>query len=76
MVVLHTCNNEEVPIKNEEARVLTRFCVVFFFSRSRAVNSEVSDGILPNFELIQSLIVVLVTCKNEEAPIKMNELEC
>ena len=35
-----------------------------------AANSEVSDGILSKFELIQAFIVVLVTCKNEEDPIK------
>ena len=29
MVVLHTCNNEEDSIKNEDARVLTRLYVVF-----------------------------------------------
>ena len=29
MVVLHTCNNEEDPIKNGDARVLTRLYVVF-----------------------------------------------
>ena len=33
-------------------------------------NYEVSGGILPKFELIQAFIVVLVTCKNEEDPIK------
>ena len=39
MVVLLTCKNEEVPIKNEGARVLTRLIVVgFFFRRSRAGN--------------------------------------
>ena len=38
--------------------------------RSRAANSKVSGGILPKFELIQAFIVVLVTCKNEEVPIK------
>ena len=43
---------------------------VFFFRRSRAANSEVSGGILPKFKLIQAFIVVLVTCKNEEDPIK------
>ena len=32
MVVLHTCKNEENPIKNKDARVLTRLYVVFFFS--------------------------------------------
>ena len=41
-----------------------------FFRRSRAANSEVSSGILPKFEVIQAFIVVLVTCKNEEDPIK------
>ena len=29
MVLLHTCKNEEDPIKNEETRVLTRLNVVF-----------------------------------------------
>ena len=56
-------------IKNEGARVLTRL-YMSFFRRSRATNSEVSSGILPKFELIQAFIVVLVTCKNEEYPIK------
>ena len=69
MVVLHTCNNEEDPIKNEEARVLTRLYGVFF-RRSRAANSEVSDDILPKFKLIQAVIVILVTYRNEEDPIK------
>ena len=29
IVVLHTCKNEEDPIKNEDPRVLTRLYVVF-----------------------------------------------
>ena len=69
MVFLHTYNNEEDPIKNEDARVLTRLYVVFF-RRSRAANSKVSGRILPKFELIQAFIVALVICKNEEDPIK------
>ena len=69
MVVLVICKYKEDPIKNKGARVLTRLYVVFF-RRSRAANSEVSGGILPKFELIQAFIVVLVTCKNEEDPIK------
>ena len=63
MAVLHTCKNEEDPIKNLEARVLTRLYLVFF-RRSRAAKSKVSGGILPKFESIQAFIVVLVTCKN------------
>ena len=43
---------------------------MLFFGRSRAANSEVSDGILPKFKLIRAFIVVLVTCKNEEDPNK------
>ena len=69
MVVLHTCKNEEDPIKNEDARVLTRL-YFFFIRRSRAANSKISSGILPKFELIQAFIVVLVTCKNVEDLIK------
>ena len=67
--VLVTCKYEEDPIKNEGARVLTRLYDVFF-RRSRAANSEVSGRILSKFELIQAFIVVLITCKNEEDPIK------
>ena len=69
IVVLHTCENKEDRIQNEDARVLTRL-YVDFYRRSRAANSEVSDEILPKFKLIQAFMVVLVTCKNEEDPIK------
>ena len=69
MVVLNTCKNEEDLIKNEGARVLTKLYDVFF-RRSRAAHSEVSGKILSKFELIQAFIVVLVTCMNEEDPIK------
>ena len=60
--------NEEDPIKNEGARVLTRLYIVFRLIR--AAYSKVSGGILLKFELIQACMVVLVTCKNEEDPIK------
>ena len=40
------------------------------FWRSRADNSEVSGGIWQKFKLIQAFMHVLVTCKNEEDPIK------
>ena len=68
MDVLVISKYEEDPIKNEGARGLTRLYDVF--SLSRATNSEVSGGILPKFEFIQAFIVVPVTCKNEEDPIK------
>ena len=40
------------------------------FRRSRVAYPEVSGGILPKFELIHAFIVVFITCKNEEDPIK------
>ena len=36
------------------------------FSRSWAVNSKVSDGILSKFKPIQAFMADLVTCKNKE----------
>ena len=42
----------------------------FFFNWLRASNSAVHSWIWPNFKLIRDYIVVLVTCKNEEDPIK------
>ena len=52
------------------------YMLLFFFRRSKAANSVVSGRIIPKFELIQAFIVVLITCKNEEDPIKMEALEC
>ena len=39
-------------------------------------NSAVHSRIWPNFELIRTLMIVLIACKNEEDPIKMKALEC
>ena len=72
--VFDTCKNEEDPIKNEGARVFTRFLPLKvygdFSRRSRAANSAVLGPIWPNFELVRDVIDVLVTCKYEEDPIK------
>ena len=40
------------------------------FSDARGQLTPVSGGILPKFEFIQAYIVILVTCKNDEDPIK------
>ena len=69
MVVLITCKNEEDPIKNEGTSVLTTFSPLYVYGdlsrRSRAANSAVLGPIWPNYELIRDIMVVLVTCKNE-----------
>ena len=74
MHVLVTCKNEEDPIKNEGARVFTRFLplqVYGDFSRlPRAAYSAVHGPIRSNFELGRDFIVVHLTCINEEDPIK------
>ena len=41
-----------------------------FPRRSMAANSAVHGQIWSNFELVQDFMVVLITCKNEEDPIK------
>ena len=73
MVVLVTYKNEGDPIKNEDLEWSQHYPLIF--RRSRAANSEVSNGILPKFKLIQAFMVGLVICKNEEDPSKMTALE-
>ena len=69
MVILHTCKNEEDPIKNEDARVLTRLYVVFSDAQGQLTPKSAVE-FCRKFKLFQAFIVVLVTCKNEEDPIK------
>ena len=44
-----------------------------FFRRLRAANSVVHGRIWPNFNLIQALMYVIITCKYEKDPIKSNQ---
>ena len=71
---LLTCKNEVDQIKNEGARVFTRFLPLLvywdFSRRSRAFNSAVLVPIWPNFELVLDVMHVLVTYQFEEDPIK------
>ena len=80
MVVLVTCKNEEDPFKNEGTRVVTTFPLLYVYRglsrRSKAANSTVRSPIYSQFELILAAMVVLVTYKNEEDPIKIVALEC
>ena len=66
--------NEDDQIKNEGARVFTRFLplkVYVDFSRCpRAANSAVLGPIWLNFELVGDAMDVFITCKYEEDPIK------
>ena len=74
MHVLLTCKNEVDQIKNEGARVFTRFLPLKvygdFSRRPRAASSAVLGPIWPNFELVRDVMDVLITCKYEEDPMK------
>ena len=70
MDVLVTCKNEEDPIKNEGARVVTTLFINFKDAQWGAY-SKICDGILTKFKLIQALKNVLIVCKNEEDPFKI-----
>ena len=62
MHVLVTCKNVDDRLKNEGARVFTRFLPL--------TNSEILGPIWPNFELVRDVMDALVTCKYKEDPIK------
>ena len=76
MVVLDTCKNEEVLLKNEGARAIITFLPLkVYVDFSRAANSAVSGLILSNFKPIQDFRVVLITCKKTSQS-KKKALEC
>ena len=76
MAVLVTRKKEEDLIKNVAARVLTTLNQPFSRrQRAGTCNSAVYGRISLNFKLIRDLMAVLVTCKNEEDPIRNVALE-
>ena len=74
MHVLIACKYEKDQMKNSGENVMKSFTPLkiygIFFRRSRAANAVVHGRISPNFELIQALVYIIVTCKYEMNPIK------
>ena len=74
MHVLIACKYEKDQMQNSGENVMTSFSPLkvygIFFRRSRAANSVVHGRISPNFELIQALMYIIITCKYEMNPIK------
>ena len=74
MHVLIACKYEKDQMKNSRENVMTSFLhykSMGFFSDAQALpNSVVHGPILLNFELIQALMYIIVTCKYEMNPIK------
>ena len=66
MYIIVTCNYEMNPIKNVRENMMTSF----FSTVTLSVAMETSGRIWPNFELIQALMHILITCKYEKDPIK------
>ena len=69
ILVLVTRKNEEDPFEKEGTKAGATFLTLYGygdFSRlSKTANSTVPGRILPNFELLQDVLVVLITYKNE-----------
>ena len=70
MVILVTSKNEEDPIKTEGARVATTLTIDFSNIQGQ-LTPQSRVKIWLKFELIQDVMVILVTSKNEEDPIKI-----
>ena len=69
--VLITCKYKKNRIKNNREKVETSLYVYWKFkSPTIARNSEVTDSIQPERELVWDFIAVLVTSKFDEDPIK------
>ena len=66
--VIITCKYEKDPIKNNREKEATQFFQIITLS----VAMETSGRIWPNFELIQALMYVIITCNYEKDPIKNN----
>ena len=68
MVALIFCKSKEDPINNEGVRVVTTLYIDFQTLKGSSLRSRQSD--LAKFKLIQTFMVILDTCKNEEDPSK------
>ena len=62
--------NRRYCTKNKNRRYCTLDIIHQFSRRARADNSGVDGGIWPKFELIQAVMHVLATCKNEDDRLK------
>ena len=71
MGLLVACKNEEDPIKNEGARVITTLFINFSDTQGQLTPKSVMES-CRNSKLkpIQVFIVGLVICRNEEDPSK------
>ena len=74
MVVLHTCNNEEDPIKNEDARVLTRLYFVFSDAQGQLTPKSAME-FCRNLNSSKLSYLSSLPARMKKIKSKMNELE-
>ena len=75
MVILHTCNNEEDPIKNEGARVLTRLYVIFSDAQGQ-ITQQSAVKFFRNSNLFKLLWLSSLPATMKKIKSKTKELEC
>ena len=75
MGVLHTCKNEEHPIKNEDARMLTRLYVVFSDAQGQLTPKSAAE-FCRNSNSSKLLKLPLLPTRMKKIQSKMKELEC
>ena len=69
MGLLVACKNDEIQSKMKELEWSQHYLLIF--KMLKGANFKIGDGILTKFKLIQASIVVLIVCKNEEDPFKI-----
>ena len=73
MHVLVTCKNEDDSIKNEGlewSQHCSYYSSMFFSAAQGQLTPQSMIGFWPNFELMRTLMVFLIACKNQEDPTK------
>ena len=62
---------KKIQSKMKELEWSQHYSLIFTMHKGSILQYKICDGILRKFKLIQALIVVLIVCKNEEDPFKI-----
>ena len=62
---------KKIQSKKKKLEWTQHYSLIFRCSRGANSKIKICDGILTKFKLILALIVVLIICKNEEDPFKI-----
>ena len=62
---------KKIQSKMKELEWSQHYSLIFKMPKGTHSKIKICDGILTKFKLIQALIVVLIVCKNEEDPFKI-----